>query len=65
MFGANCSHGVSLDPLREHVYGDNQVGKAQDTVLKGPKRSEPHNTKGHVMGMVWSFWVDVWTCLAK
>jgi hypothetical protein len=39
--------------------------KSPGAFLKGPKRSRPHTTKGHVMGMVWSSWAGTWICLAK
>jgi hypothetical protein len=65
LFRANYGHKLSLDPLNELVDCDKQVGEAPKSVLKGPKRSKPHTTKGHVMGMVWSSWASVWTCLTK
>jgi hypothetical protein len=54
LFGANCVHGISFDPLTELVDYDKQVGEVPGHFLKGPKRSMPHMAKDHVMGMVWS-----------
>jgi hypothetical protein len=39
--------------------------KPSGAFLIGPKRSKPHTTKDHVMGMVWSSWTAVWIYLAK
>jgi hypothetical protein len=39
--------------------------KPPGAFLKGPMRSMPHTTKGHVMGMVWSPWVGAWINLPK
>jgi hypothetical protein len=39
--------------------------KPPSAFLKGLKISKPHTAKGHVMGIVWSSWAGVWTCLAK
>jgi hypothetical protein len=39
--------------------------KPPGAFLKGPKRSRPHTTKEHVMGIVWSSWAGVWICHAK
>jgi hypothetical protein len=33
--------------------------------LKGPRRSMPHTTNDHVMGIVWSSWAIACICLVK
>jgi hypothetical protein len=39
--------------------------KPSSAFLKGPRRSRPHTTNYHVMGIVWSSWARAWICLAK
>jgi hypothetical protein len=39
--------------------------KLLGTFLKGLRRSRPHMTNDHVMGIVWSSWAGVWICFTK
>ena len=55
LFGFDCGDRSSFDPFRKLVYGDKWV-KPPGAFLRGPTRSSPQTTKGHVMGIIWSAW---------
>jgi hypothetical protein len=59
LFGTNCGHGLSFDPLSKLIDYDKQVGEAPGRFFEGSQEVQAHTTKGHVMGMVWSTWVSV------
>jgi hypothetical protein len=52
LLGLDFGYGMSLDPLGELVYGDEQVCVALGVLCKGPTRSRPHTAKGNVMGII-------------
>jgi hypothetical protein len=65
MFGAYLSTSLASIHLVNLLTATSKWVKPPCTFLKDPKRSKPHKTKGHVMGMVWSSWASVWIYLTK
>jgi hypothetical protein len=46
LFGANCGHGFSFDPLSELVDRDKQVGEAPGRFSEGSQEVQAPHSKG-------------------
>ena len=54
LLGADVCDASSLNPFGEFVDGHQQMGISPVAFCRGPTRSRPHTTNGHVMGIIWS-----------
>jgi hypothetical protein len=52
LLGSDVGEGADLDPLGKFVDGDQLVREALGAFCRGLMRSNPHTTKGQVIGIV-------------
>jgi hypothetical protein len=62
LLGFDVGKRSNLDPLGKFVDGDQQMCEVPNPFCRGPMRSNPHTTKGQVIGIVCRAWAGMCIC---